>query len=991
MKKLIFTCFMVACFMLFATLNAISQSVSGTVLDGDNYPVIGASVLAKGTTIGTITDLDGKFTLDQVGPGSQIEISYLGYRTETISIDSDNTVFDIVLSEDINQLDEIVVTGLATTVKRKNLANSVARIDANELTGVVPQSTLDGALYGKFKGAEIRANSGAPGGGLSFRLRGTTSISGSSQPLIIVDGVYMDNSSIPSGLNVVSAASSGGSTSNQDNPSNRLADLNPDDVASVEILKGASAAAIYGSRASGGVVIITTKRGENGKTKVNISQSIGQTSQLRKLGIRDWNEERVLGSNFADDIDVYRAAVTAGGVNNFEDLLYGNTGTLLNTNLSVTGGNENTKFYIGGSFKDEEGIVTNTGYKKASARINIDQKISDIFDAKVSTSYISSSADRGFFNNDNSGTTMGISLSSTPAWANLQANEAGVFPSNPYAPSNFLETAALVTNNESVNRFIGGGTLTAKIFQNENSSLNASFRGGVDFYNLNTAAIFPNTLQFQRDGAGLNGVSVQGFTKNLNTNLAAFLVHTYYTNSGIGFTTSAGITQEDFNRNTILGEASSLIGSQTNLDQAGNRNVTQGRLIQQDKGFFVQEELNFKDQIIATIGLRGDKSSNNGDVNQLYFYPKANIALNLNEFDFWNPESVFSQFKVRAAYGESGNFATFGSKFTTLQSTIVDGQAGVFTPSLLGNAEVGPERQKEFEVGADLEINNRFSIDATYYIKSVENLLLNADVPTSSGFSSQVTNAAKLRNKGLEVGLNFGVLDTDFLSWNTRFSYWTNDAEVTELLVPDFTQGGFADFLGNFLIKEGFSPTTVIGVGPDPTVSMNGGEPSLQIFGNAEPDFQLSWSNNLTHNDLTVSFLWHWKQGGSNINLSTLLFDLNNTTHDFDDMTLDPEGAMSNGDYRLANLGSNTDPYIEDASYIRLREIGAYYKLPKSVLGDVGRLTIGISGNNLINIFDYNSYDPEVSNFGGNGLSTGVEVTPFPSAKRFDFHIKASF
>lgn len=993
MKKHYLHWIVTACFLICMSLSAFSQtSISGTILDQNNDPVIGASVIAKGTTIGTITDLDGSFTLDQVGPGSEIEVSYLGYRTQTISVDSDNTVFDIILSEDINQLDEVVITGLATTVKRKNLANSVARIDANELTGVVPQSTLDGALYGKFKGAEIRANSGAPGGGLSFRLRGTTSINGSSQPLIIVDGIYMDNSSIPAGLNVVSAASSGGSTSNQDNPSNRLADLNPDDIESVEILKGASAAAIYGSRASGGVVIISTKRGQNGKTRVNVSQSIGQTSQLNKLGVRDWNEERVLGSNFAGDIENFRAAVANGTVQNYEDLLYGNNGSLYNTNLSIAGGNENTKFYIGGSFKDEEGIVNNTGYKKASARINIDQKISEVFDAQVTTNYVWSSADRGFFNNDNSGTTMGISFTSTPAWAQLLPNEAGVYPSNPFGTSNFLETAALVRNNEGVNRFMGGGTLTAKIFQNENSSLKASFRGGVDFYNLNTEAIFPNTLQFQRDGAGLNGVSVQGFTKNLNTNLAAFLVHNYYTDSGIGLTTSAGLTQENFDRNTILGEASSLIGSQTNLDQAGNRNVTQGRLIQQDKGFFVQEEINFKDQIIATIGIRGDKSSNNSDVNQLYYYPKANIAVNLSEFDFWNADNPISQLKLRAAYGESGNFARFGSKFTTLNSTIVDGQAGVFTPSLLGNSAVGPERQKEFEIGADFEINSKYSFDITYYVKSVEDLLLNASVPTSSGFSSQVTNAAKLQNKGFEIGLNLGLINTSNLDWNSRFSFWTNDAEVTELLVPAFTQGGFADFLGNFLIKEGFSPTTVIGVGPDPTVTLNGdGPPTLQIFGNAEPDFQLSWMNNLAFGDLSLSFLWHLKQGGSNINLSTLLFDLNNTTHDFDDMTLDPEGAMTNGEYRLANLGSNTDPYIEDASYLRLREIGLYYKLPENLLGDVGRFTVGVSANNLINIFDYNSYDPEVSNFGGGGLSTGVEVTPFPSSKRFDFHVKASF
>ncbi len=962
------------------------NSISGVIVDTNGDPVIGATILVKGTTVGTISDIDGSYSLVVPAGHNELEVSYLGYVTKLINIDAGD--FEtITLSEDFTKLDEVVITGLATSVKRKNLANSVAKIDAKDLSGISVPSTVESALYGKFKGAEIKAASGAPGGGLSFKLRGLTSISGSSQPLVIVDGVYMDNSSIPAGLNIVSAAASGGSTSNQDNPSNRLSDLNPNDIESVEILKGASAAAIYGSRAAGGVVIIKTKKGKAGKTVVRLSQSVGQASQLRKLGIREWTEERVLNSHFKDNIDDFKN----NGITNYEDLLYGNKGGLYNTNISISGGNEKTQFYLGGTYKNEEGIVKNTGYNKKSLRLNVDHKLSDIFKISATTNYINSSADRGFFNNDNSGTTMGISFSSTPAFAKLQKDPVtGLFPANPYAPSNFLETAELVTNNEAVNRFLGGATLTANIFSRENQGLKMILKGGADFYNLNTTAIFPNTLQFQRDGAGLNGVSVQGFTKNLNTNLAAFLVHNYYLDNGLSLTTSVGVTQEDFNRNTILAQASNMIGTQTNVDQAGNRNVSQFRLLQQDKGFFAQEEFNYKDMFLATVGFRADKSSNNSDVNKLYYYPKANIAVNLhNILDEIGP---FSQLKLRAAYGESGNFARFGAKSTILGSSIVDGSAGVFVPALLGNNEVGPERQKELEVGADFEIGHRHSLDVTYYVKSVDDLLLNARVQPSSGFASKVTNAAALQNKGVEIGLNLGLINTKDLDWGARFSFWKNSSKVTRLDVPAYTTGGFADFLGNFLIKEGYSPTTIIGVGPNPDVTLNGdGDPTLQIFGNAEPDFQLSWMNNMSFGNFDFNFILHWKKGGSNINLSTLLFDLNETTHDFDDMGLDPEGKLANGPYRLSVLGSNTDPYIEDASYIRLREIGLYYNLPADLIPGASSLKIGFSGNNLINIFDYNSYDPEVSNFGNNGLSTGVEVTPFPSSKRWDFHVIAEF
>lgn len=986
--------FMVVLWSIFCTsVTVVAQKTfSGKVTDNNGDPLIGVSVTLKGSGIGTISDVDGMYSISVPSNSGILQFSYIGFGLVEFDVANASATLNVTMNDDVNFLDEVVVTGLATNVKRSNLANSVARIDAADLVGLTPQSTVDGALYGKFKGAEIRANSGAPGGGMSFKLRGTTSINGSSQPLIILDGVFVDNSSIPAGLNVVSAAASGGSTSNQDNPSNRLADLNPNDIESVEILKGASAAAIYGSRASGGVVIITTKRGFEGPTKYEVAQSIGQTSMLNPLGVRQWDEAKVLGSAFADDVAAFRSAQSAGKLYNYEDLLFGNKGLTTNTRFSMMGGDKKSNFFVGASYKNEEGIVNNTGYEKISGRINFDHQLSNSIDVNLSTNYIWSSADRGFFNNDNSGTTMGIAFTSTPSWAQLLPDERGNYPSNPYAPSNFLETAAKITNNETVNRFISGGTVTGKIFTRDNSSLKLILRGGLDFYNLNTQALFPNTIQFQRDGAGLNGVSVQGFTRNLNTNVSAFLVHSYDMSSGLNLRTSFGVTNEKFNRNTILGQASNLIGIQTNLDQSGSRNITQVRLIQEDKGFFAQEEINYKDQIIATVGLRGDKSSNNSDVNKLYYYPKANVAVNLHKLGLFDEDGFFDLVKIRTAYGESGNFATFGAKSTILNSSIVNGIAGVSVPALLGNSAVGPERQKELEFGFDLGFMKNFGFDFTYYIKNVDDLLLNADLPSSSGFTSQVTNAAALQNKGIEMGLNLGLINTKKMKWLARFNFWKNTAEVTRLDVPAFTSGGFADFLGNYMVKQGYSPTTIIGVGTNPTVTLNGeGAPTLQVYGNAEPDFQLSWQNQLTFGNFDFSMLWHWKKGGENINLSALLFDLNETTWDFDDKGLDPTGTLANGPYRLSQLGANTAPYVEDSGYIRLREVGLYYRLAKGKLIPGTDLKFGISGNNLINIFDYRSYDPEVSNFGAGGLSSGVEVNPFPSSKRFDFHIIANF
>jgi len=992
MKKLITRLGLVAIAICFIhSISFSQQTINGTIVDSANEAIIGASVIIVGTTNGTVTDIDGSYTLNIPEGATQITISYIGYATQTLNI-ADGNFSNIVMVDDFNQLEEVVITGLATTVKRKNLANSVAKVDAAELVGIAPAPSVEGALYGKFKGAEIKQSSGAPGGGVAFRLRGTTSISGSSQPLIILDGVYLDNSSIPAGLNIVSAAAGGGSASNQDNPSNRLADIDPGDLESIEILKGASAAAIYGSRASGGVVIMNTKRGESGETKVRFSQSIGQATQLRQLGIREWNSDLLSASSRFGMSQQAQDDFAANGNIDYEELLYGNRGLLLNSRLSLTGGTDKTSFYFGASYKNEEGIVENTGYERASFRFNLDHKISKIFDVAVSSNYINGSADRGFFNNDNSGTTIGISYTATPSFASLEADpSSGLFPANPYGTSNFLETIASITNNEAVDRFIGGATLTTKILTTDKNSLKLILRAGGDFYNLATTAIFPNSVQFQRNGNGLNGVSVQGANESLNTNLAAFLVYGHYANNGISFNTSLGVTQEDFNRNSILNEATNLVGLQTNLDQSGSRNINQFRLIQQDKGFFAQEEFNYNDIILATVGFRVDKSSNNGDVNELFFYPKANVAINIDKFAGFDTK-IISGLKLRAAYGESGNFATFGSKSTVFNTTIVDGTPGVIFPNVLGNSDIGPERQRELEFGADVNILNRINLDVTLYNKTVDDLLINANVPSSSGFTSRVTNAAALQNQGVEIGLSANIINKKNLAWNTRFGWWRNRAEITRLDLPAFTSGGFANFLGNFLIKEGFSPLTIIGVGPELDITLNGdGAPDLQEFGSAEPDFQLSWFNQLAWKNFDLSFVWHWKQGGDNINLTTLLFDLNETTPDFDDTDLDPDGMLANGPYRLSLLGSNTDPYVQDASYLRLREVGLYYNIPLPGSKALESVRLGFSGNNLINIFSYDSYDPEVSNFGSGGLSTGVEVTPFPSSKRFDFHVQLEF
>ena len=742
-------------------------TIQGVISDENNLPVPAANIVVKGTSNGVTSDFDGNYEITIDGFPATLVFSSLGYSSKELEVTGPATL-NVSLKESVTGLDEVVVTGLATSIKRTNAANAVASISAKALVGTTPPPTVDGALYGKFAGADVSANSGAPGGGISIRLRGATSITGNTQPLYILDGVYIDNSAIPAGLNFVSAAAAGGSASNQDNPTNRIADLNAYDIENIEILKGASAAAIYGSRASAGVVIITTKRGKSGETKFNFSQSVGFISAINLLGTRNFTEQTVSDAFGDAAVPLFTAARDSGQLFDYEEELYGENGFLSNTNLSVSGGSDNTRFYASVSNVDEDGIVLSTGYEKTSLRLNLDHNATDFLKLGFNAGYVNSRSNRGFFNNDNSGTTIGVSLTGTRPFDNLFANADGIYPDNPNGSSNVLQTRDLVTNREDVNRLTMGGNADLNLYKSDRSNLKIVLRGGLDTYSLQTLALFPKELQFQNpDNGGLNGVSIQGNTVLKNYNLAGFLVHNYYTENNTNFRSQVGITREFFDRNTNLITASTLVASETNVDQAANTGVNQTRLRQEDSGFFVQEEVNFDDKVILTAGVRGDKSSNNGDANKLFYYPKASVAINLHRFGLGGEDSFLNQFKIRAAYGESGNFPLNGSLFTSFGTFSTDGLLGISLGGVRGDGDLGPERQREFEMGFDLGfLKNRLLFDFTYYIKTVDDLLLQPSLEPSSGFVSQFVNAGSLRNNGVEFAIQAIIADTENFKWN---------------------------------------------------------------------------------------------------------------------------------------------------------------------------------------------------------------------------------
>lgn len=976
--KLLFKTACLCIILLPCALNAQNRTITGRITEANGNPVAGATISVKNSSIMIAADADGKFSLS-APENAILTISATGLRTQTVTTAGSSGELQVKLQEDVARLDEIVVTGLATTVKRKNLANAVATISSKQLSGVAPAQTFDAALEGKITGAYINANSGAPGGGISVKLRGLTSVYGTIQPLYVVDGVFVDNTSTSAGLNVVTSAQTGGlTTSIQDNPSSRIADLRAEDIDNIEILKGASAAAIYGSKAAAGVIIITTKRGRQGRTSVTLSQDVGLITVRKLMGVRTFTQERAAGLSRDSARSVALAqqfadAQAAGRIYDYEKEIYGNTGFARNTVLGINGGNEKTSFYFSVSQKDEDGIVKRTGYRNTSARLNVEHRVGENIKIGVNTNYINSSADRGLFGNDNAGVTTGIALSSTPSFAELHADAGGNFPSNPFAAANPLQTIALMQNNESVNRVISGLSLEATLQKSGTSNTRFVARGGLDFYDLQTSVLFPGILQFQ---AVNKGTSIQGYTKNLSTNYILSLVNTYTPSAKVSLTTSAGVTQETGNYNNLLNIATQVIAGQSNVDQAGALNATQLRTKYLNSGMFIQEEATLIDAITLTAGVRLDRSSNNGDAGKYYTYPKAGVSWNLIRSGNVK-EGFFDNIKLRAAYGQATNVPAYGSKFTSMVISNIAGNPGVIVNIQEGQGTIKPERLAEFETGVDFSLlKGRLGFELTYYNKTINDFLLQQNLPSSSGFSNKWLNAGNLRNRGVELGMNARPVKKANIAWNTSINFWLNRSRVTKLIIPSVPQGAFGYVLGSFQIQEGRSATQILGLdGPN----------GVGVLGDAEPKFQMNTYNEITFfNRLSLRFLWHWKYGGDNVNLTALENDFGGTSPDYDKVT--NKAGVPDAVYRIMQIGTNARIFVQDASYLRLREAGLYYSFSKLPVNYIKGIRVGISFNNYITITKYNSYDPEVSNF-GNGFSTGVDVDPYPASKRAEFHL----
>lgn len=991
----------VLCFVgAFAPAFAQEVVVSGTVLDDRGKTLAGVSIKSRGgVTAGGFSDSKGVWRVRiPSANGATLVFSYIGFKPFELKATENKSDIVVKLQEDVLKSSEIVVTGIATGVKRASLPNAVGTISAKELLPA-PAQTVDQAFAGKFAGVTIRQNSGAPGGGMSVNLRGVTTITGTGQPLYIIDGVIMSNDALQGGLDVITNAAGFGAALPQGQPSNRIADLNPNDIEDIQVLKGGSAAAVYGSKAAAGVIIITTKKGQAGKTKIDFSQQTGFNSLLRKQGTLRYTAGRDSATNgvqaaFPNGLTFDGRRFVGSQLDSllalnpfidYENEFYGQMGLTNETTISASGGADKTQFFISGTARTDQAIMPNTGYTRYNARLNLGHEFTDNLRAELNVGYTNSSSQRGFTGNSNvTNTSVPYAAAGLPSFLDIRRRADGTYPVYAQAGSNPAEIIDVLRNYEYINRVIVSGKVDWAIVKTDEQSLRFVAQGGADFFSQQNNLTSPISTQHERVRA-LPGRVVDTRANSAFSNMFLNLIHNYTTESRISFTTTLGAQFENRNVNSLSILAEGLVATQDYVTNSARQEINQQITLLYDRGFYAQEEVDIDGKIFFTAGIRGDQSSAFGNTQQLYLFPKAAGSIRLSQFDFWNDlKGSIEEFKFRAAWGQSGNQPNPLAKFGGLvQNNIIGGGTGVglITPITRGNPDIRPERTTELEFGIDAGfLSGLLGLELTYYNRTITDLVVQKDLPRSSGYTNQFANAARMTASGIEASLNLNPVRSTDVDWSMRFNFLRARQLVEDMGgVPAFSRGGFGQNLGTYRIEAGLAPTTIIG---RQTRIVGNVTDAATIAGDGQANFNLAFSNTIRLGGLSFYFLLDHQNGGLGINLTRFLMDLGGTT---------PDGLIAIRDRQRRNLTATQ--WIENTESIRLREASLMYTISREALesflgGSMSYIRVGVTGRNLWLFSNYSGFDPEVSNFGNVAVGGNVEVTPFPSTRSVFFTLQ---
>jgi TonB-linked SusC/RagA family outer membrane protein len=971
MKKWLLSFLVIVCTPLLLFGQTDTYTISGSIIDSrTGETLIGASINFENTTIGTSTNADGEFEFSaSLEEGDyNLLVSYIGYtrRTLDITLGNNNTVElgSIELIQDILGTDEIVITGASALTSKRQLGNTISTLDVEdlELTGA---SSLDRALSGKIAGALVQQNSGNPAGGISIRLRGTGTLLGSADPLYIVDGMIMNNDS-PELLSL------GGYSQN------RLVDLNPNDIQRIEVVKGAAAAALYGSRANNGVVQIFTKRGQSGEPRITYSSKFSVDRVRKTLEVNS-----VPFNAAGDPVERYDAQ---------DDIFRTATGS--NQYLSISGGQNTTRYYLSGSYFNNDGVVDNTNFQRATTRLNLDQDLNSWATLSFGSNYSYSNSQEipngGL--NDNYGALTGFIFG--PNTIDPQPDpETGVYPGG-FALANPLEVVDRYDINQSINRIGANAKLTLTPYD----GFSVEYISGVDTYSQVSTFFIPT-------GTTAPGLG-QGFSRRAEREFLQFNndINLRYQNDiteGIESTTLLGGTlqYEDFSTIGLQARQFSpfieVVSGGGDFDQPGE---SRGENI--IYGVFAQQTFGYDDKLFLTGAGRFDASSAFGESERWQFYPKISGSYLISEEEFWQDAfgSAVNSFKLRASLGTSGGLTAIGpfDRFTRFSPTSVDGRNALLPSSQQGALDIKPERQTELELGVDANfLNDRIGLEFTWYNQQTEDLLLTRSIAPSSGFLSRLGNFGTLDNKGIEIALRTVPINTQNLQWTSSLTFAKNENEVdgieNDFLILGSSFGQSAakngEALGVFYSSffERDENGDIVTDENDLPVRGDGNK----VIGDPNPDFSGSFINDVNiSGKWNLRMQWDFVYGNDVFNFTRRLAALSA----FGTLQ-DPYGRELQGDLPEGYSGRVFGIYenwIEDGSYLKLRELAVAYTVRPEFIG-LRSVQFSLVGRNLLSIDSYSGYDPEINTAGQRTAVRGFDFVEVPIPRSIQFGITANF
>ncbi|TRX59602.1 TonB-dependent receptor [Fulvivirga sp. M361] len=989
--------------------NAQTFVISGTVYDETDV-LTGAAVVQKGTSNGMITDINGKFSIE-VPVGSTLEISYLGYVTQEYVIDSGQEL-TITLELDIDQLAEVVVIGYGA-VKKSDLTGSVASIKSADIVNTAI-SSVDQGIQGKAAGVVVSMSSGQPGAPSSIRIRGTSSINGNNEPLYVIDGMFIEPE-----------ANIGAVTGPSLNP---LESINPADIESIEILKDASATAIYGTRGANGVILITTKRGKAGKAVISFNYSTSTQELRKKIPLLNAAELAILGNEATDNAGAPRRTIYASPTNlgvgtDWQDEIF-RVAAIHNFQASARGGNEKGTYSLSANYFDQEGIISNSGYSKGNVRVNLDQ-------------YLNSAVSIGTSININRGSLNGVVTdaegaipSSITSWALIfnpgldvfDSNGEFVFENNTAQPSvgNPVADAARTQQVNTSTRLLGNVFLKWDIL--DNLSFKTSI--GTDAVFVKEKSFVPNDI---KRGQASNGQAAIAEQEGINW----LLENTLSFNKKFGshsIQAVIGHSMQQYDNDFLLTATSDFDDNrlgfnaiQVGADKTLIFNGTSGWQLQ---SFLGRVNYNLMEKYLFTVSARMDGSSKFGEGNKYGFFPSFAAAWRIKDEAFLENVSFLTDLKIRTGYGIVGNegippYSSLGLLETTEayfgENEIAKG-AG---PSTRQNDALQWETTSQLNIGIDAAFfDNRITLVADFYLKETKDLLLDAPVPYTSGFGSAFFNVGSLQNRGWELAVTSVNIDTE-VEWNTTFNIAMNENKVLNL---NSDEGIPADPLlginGWTSIEQGVALGTFYGYETDGIIQSNEDPSQIPYFndftptfgdrkyvdqnddgvldekdrvvlGNANPDFSFGINNTVTFKGFSLGVFLQGVLGNEIVNFNTFgleSFDgnQNNSTAALNRWT--PENPSNT--YPRANVSPRvntlSDHQVESGSYLRLKDITIGYdfvNLLKDTKFPVRTLKVFVSGKNLWTLTDYSGYDPEVNRFINNPRAFGADFGSYPTTK----------